>query len=694
MVDMNPPAGKKKPARFRNNPLKRAIVKRLRQTTPASLPAVVNRPASTWRRSAFPLVLTAVVCLVALLGCDNHENIKRGVLTGVVLDSIGNRLIGVTITSHRSLYVATTGSDGRYSFSSLDPGSHRLLVEHPGYQSASLTAVIASAEVQEKVDFCLEPLPERIKWHVAARASDSVTLDVTAAEPMSCMVAYQGDGLAQIRTPYSKVDLTHRFSLKPLLPHLSYTCFLEGRTADGRVFRSASGTFSPTPVGDLDGAPDTPTAFSVVQTKKGPSLIWAYEGKDALKGFRVYRDAADGTREMVRDESLVFSQRREFCHEEAAPGEPCRYALAAVDLEGNVSTPTLPLLFLPAGNLKKDVTWKASGEVFNLYGDLFVPSGITLTIEPGVTVRVAERDYSEGGMDAERCEVLVEGRMQISADSSAPVKFTSAASVPTRQEWHGIRFRVASGNQPSQVSYLEVFNADQGVSIFESSPEIKYVTAHYCRQGVTVQSASGTTLTGVVVEDCGEGIFVGDSYNVSIRDVSCRGGETGVNLLGNTAATLRNLSVRDVRDVALRIADREKTVVGGALLVSQDCGVQIGGGVATLTQATIDAPFGIEVNQLEDCSIRNSIIVNRFRPDTGKGIADTTVGRSYPYNNIFGFQFPVYNCNQNGGPVLNVDPLFVGGAASDFDYHLPDDSPLRKSSDRGEQIGAYGTPAL
>ena len=93
---------------------------------------------------------------------------------------------------------------------------------------------------------------------------------------------------------------------------------------------------------------------------------------------------------------------------------------------------------------------------------------------------------------------------------------------------------------------------------------------------------------------------------------------------------------------------------------------------------TGDFPDWIEVYNNTDSPLDTS----------GYGLTDNVPGRSYPYNNIYGFFAACQGCSQLGAAVQNVDPLFVGGQP--FDYRLADQSPLLNAAEGGGQIGAYG----
>ncbi|NLI80011.1 MAG: carboxypeptidase regulatory-like domain-containing protein [Candidatus Riflebacteria bacterium] len=651
-------------------------------------PSPVDGPP---RRPWASLFLVAgLALLIGVWGCENEQKTPRGVVSGWVLDTQGNRVIGAKVTSHRSLYEAVTGKDGRYAFTSLDAGSHRLLVQRDGYQPASRTISLDFGQVDQAVDFTLEPLPNRLAWSVFSRAPTAVVIDATSVEPMRCVAVYQGEHLPALRTPPSDPGLEHRFTLSPLRPDTVYHLQIEGETPDGRRYLSASSTFRPTPTGDEPGPPPAPDPVILSQTHEGPRLAWGYPGTDPLAGFRIWRGTGDSPLTLWRDETLVAGIERFVVDGYASPGVRLRFALEAVDLDGNVSSRTSEVVLYPAGELTADVTWKAAWSPIDLAGDIWVPAGVTFTVEPGVTVRVAASDASQLGYDPNACEIVADGRLLIGASASLPVRFISASAQPTRTDWQGIRVRTPQGVTGSVLAGLAVNNARAGLLVSDTALTVSAFEARSCETGLLIQGASGTRLAGLSCVDCGTALAADGTIGCRVGDLTVRGGATGVALRGNRLFTLAGFDIRDVLGTGLQLEDTASTTVRGGVVAADRLGMSIKAGSSTVEFVTVDAPAGVLVDGGNRPDLRNCILVNREAPGTGYGLEERTAGRSYPWNNIFGFLSPTKNCSQSGAPILNTDPRFVGGGSADYDYHLREGSPLLGAADDGGQMGAYG----
>ncbi|MCE7906721.1 MAG: hypothetical protein DYG87_13140, partial [Anaerolineae bacterium CFX3] len=131
-------------------------------------------------------------------------------------------------------------------------------------------------------------------------------------------------------------------------------------------------------------------------------------------------------------------------------------------------------------------TWDAP---ITLEADYEVPQGTTLTIEPGVTVTLAEG-----------VALLVEGELVARGTEDAPVTFTGDAAAP----WGGVVFAAgavaarfdgfdtyAGG---SSVEHAVVENATRGMELAGASPYLRAVTFQYNVIPPTVDTIGGAAL--------------------------------------------------------------------------------------------------------------------------------------------------------------------------------------------------------
>jgi len=107
--------------------------------------------------------------------------------------------------------------------------------------------------------------------------------------------------------------------------------------------------------------------------------------------------------------------------------------------------------------LTQNETWSG---IILLKGDIVVPSGITLTINPGTIINIsANTPVYDGGMTTGKIDFNINGSLIINGNAQNIVQLKSAASSPQSDDWFGIW----SGNQ-LKLTYCYLSDAEQGVN--------------------------------------------------------------------------------------------------------------------------------------------------------------------------------------------------------------------------------------
>lgn len=111
--------------------------------------------------------------------------------------------------------------------------------------------------------------------------------------------------------------------------------------------------------------------------------------------------------------------------------------------------------------LTQNETW--SGTI-TLKGDIVVPSGITLTINPGTIINIStDAPLYDGGLSPSKIEFSIRGSLIINGTAQNIVQIKSATGSPTNDDWDGITM---SGNQ-LDIGYCSISDSHYG--IFHSS---------------------------------------------------------------------------------------------------------------------------------------------------------------------------------------------------------------------------------
>lgn len=154
------------------------------------------------------------------------------------------------------------------------------------------------------------------------------------------------------------------------------------------------------------------------------------------------------------------------------------------------------------GKLVQDTKW--SGEI-RVVGDIIVPPGVSLTIEPGTKIIIdPQTDATSSGKDKSKVEIYVFGSIVASGNPANKITFTSAASQPQMADWYGI-----------------ILKNKDGTNIFNN------VIVEYAYVGITLQNCFATIRNSVfrfnyhagvsaelrsraVIKNC---IFTGNDYS-------------------------------------------------------------------------------------------------------------------------------------------------------------------------------------
>ena len=171
-----------------------------------------------------------------------------------------------------------------------------------------------------------------------------------------------------------------------------------------------------------------------------------------------------------------------------------------------------------SGNIKTDTTWKRTGGPVNIYGDVSIEDGATLTIEAGVEVRFFVVQGTGGYEDGAEL-VVRNGSLVAEGSTGLPVKFTSANGVKKMGDWGAVV--VEGGNQ-----------------IILKNAIIEYATNGLRLQNTSAIGSSRSSFDGTIIRYClNNGVLASYSrakfYHLSVE----KNGYAGVKTLGSCYIT-------------------------------------------------------------------------------------------------------------------------------------------------------------
>lgn len=148
-----------------------------------------------------------------------------------------------------------------------------------------------------------------------------------------------------------------------------------------------------------------------------------------------------------------------------------------------------------SGEIDRNTRW--FGRIV-LEGDVIVPKGVTLSIEPGTRILIqAAQDRTRSGKDPEKIEIIVNGTLLANGlEKGGEILFTSYTAKPKVGDWHGIVLK--NRTQPSILRSCIIEYAYNGITCYGSSPqiincEVRY--NHYAGISCEIRSAA-------VIENC------------------------------------------------------------------------------------------------------------------------------------------------------------------------------------------------
>ncbi|MEK7214492.1 MAG: right-handed parallel beta-helix repeat-containing protein, partial [Chloroflexota bacterium] len=321
-----------------------------------------------------------------------------------------------------------------------------------------------------------------------------------------------------------------------------------------------------------------------------------------------------------------------------------------------------------AGILTAQTTWSTAQSPFVLTGNVFVSSGVTLTIEPGVVVRV------QAGK-----ALRVEGTLVARGTSGQPLTFTSDSASPARGDWVGIQFTDSSTDATFDAS-----GNYTGGSILE------YATVEYAGGGVAPQPAVSIDLAAPFIarstirNNLTGGIRVINgtgSGNITIRilqNLISNNGGTGVSVAGN-AVIAQNTVLNHANGPGISITPVQSAEVTGNLIKNNAGGLFISGNTTVSRNNVLDnAGLGINANgtvTITDNVINgnsrgiywyggsgSSIARNILAHNTGGGIA--MYGPVSITNNSFFHNSFSQNTSDKGSALISADATVQGNTFS------------------------------
>jgi Right handed beta helix region len=229
------------------------------------------------------------------------------------------------------------------------------------------------------------------------------------------------------------------------------------------------------------------------------------------------------------------------------------------------------------GTISESTTW--SGEVL-VASSIYVPKGVTLTIEPGTVVRFKHyRGYTNPGA---RLSMRIEGTLKAVGTASDPIWFTSDAPDPQNGDWSMLRLVSASSSSEIRFAILEF--AQQGLNLWNCSPGLSDLIVRWNNwEGIYLESYCKPTIERARIYQNGYNGIAMEQYNdVIIRDCFIsQSGTHGIHV-DASKATVEGCIVEASAAAGLSVDNHGTLIVKGSLIAENQRGISCGEGNNTL----------------------------------------------------------------------------------------------------------------
>ena len=174
------------------------------------------------------------------------------------------------------------------------------------------------------------------------------------------------------------------------------------------------------------------------------------------------------------------------------------------------------------GKITSHTVWSKQVGTFLVSDDVVVERGITLSLEPGTVVNVAQ-----GRSIVVHGRLIADGSVGSGAcDGESSIIFTSNSLIPAEGDWQGILFD-NTNEQESILRGVTIEYADIGIDAKSSSVYLAGCVVSHNNTGIRSRGMHGVIEHNLVQNNI-NGIFVGTLFTPSIVSNSITGNEIGL----------------------------------------------------------------------------------------------------------------------------------------------------------------------
>jgi hypothetical protein len=276
-------------------------------------------------------------------------------------------------------------------------------------------------------------------------------------------------------------------------------------------------------------------------------------------------------------------------------------------------------------------------------GDVFIPSGVTITVDPGTTFTFAASDTLGSGDSSTAAELFISGSLQAIGTAPSQIVFTGSGTTST---WGGVRLLAGGSASIAQARFQRMastFNVFPGTPATTLTLSNSTVGSGNCLAFLSGTGSTTATISGSTFNGC-------SSPALSISSGAVTVTSTVIRDTTNTTAAV-NVSGGTVT------IDRSTLSYNAGIGVLSNCGTS---GAIAVTNSIVSHNGDVGLRRYTFCGTNPSLSAsyNDVWGNSGTGQLMPPTGASTPANN--------YTDVAAGAGSQSANPLFTNGAMRDL----------------------------
>ncbi len=650
------------------------------------------------KNKATILTLMTIFAVMGILGCGMRQS-QTGSLSGRIVNSSGDAVPNAKVYSifaeEDQVY---TGGDGGFYLAELPAGLNNIVILHDDYAVEERSIEVRSNEttVVEAIKLDQANAPHKISNVTVAEVSSS-TARITwkTYRSVACNIDYGvTQGYGQIYRE-ERAAVEHVAVLKSLSPETLYHFRVQYIDESAVSHYSYDFPFKT----DMGDRPSMPQSISVAGfTELGKvTLNWEAATGSSVVGYSILRREKGGEWQQINDNTIPANIKT-YTDQNLETGRLYQYSVVSVNSVGATSAlKSSNTIFVP-GVVGRDLVLESSDSPIILTTDLIIAAGANLQVASGVQFQIAEKDSMGLGLDEDRVEILVHGRIALNGTEDNPVAFRPLDGSGRRDHWAGIKI-LSSKTGISEFHHVNIFGCtDYALNVEAKDFKVNNIKVKYCENGLRLKGIDNFVYLDACKfeEIASAALYIEECRRINVHSCQFDGVNTGI--YNQTTDSEDQLDVQDTDIEASKYGIRGiigKSKIKNVLIVSPSgVGMEFTNFLNTrdnyVDHCTIDALNGIIVKLGTVVMENNIVTATSLSGETGINNL-SVITPTYDFNNVYGFATPYSGCGL-GDNSLQITPKFVGGIP--YDYNLLTDSTLKLEDRYGNEMGRYGPSRL